>query len=111
MKITGQTVGTPTPRPDWAQDDPRKADFILNKPAALCYTKQSLTLEEMAQARANIGAASISDYDNNSGSLKGFFSFSVDEEGNLYILAEPGVAPNIKYDEVTGELYIEQQED
>ena len=32
MKIRGRTVGTTMPRPDWNQRDPRKADFILNKP-------------------------------------------------------------------------------
>ena len=32
MKIRGNTVGTTTPRPDWEQTDPRKADYIKNKP-------------------------------------------------------------------------------
>lgn len=32
MKITGNTVGTTTPRSDWNQADPKKADFIRNKP-------------------------------------------------------------------------------
>jgi hypothetical protein len=32
MKIRGNTVGTPTPRPDWNQTDPTKADYIRNKP-------------------------------------------------------------------------------
>ena len=31
-KIIGNTTATPTPRSDWAQTDPSKADFILNKP-------------------------------------------------------------------------------
>lgn len=31
-KIRGNTVGTTTPRPDWNQTDPTKADFIKNKP-------------------------------------------------------------------------------
>lgn len=30
--IRGNTVGTPMPRPDWNQSDPKKADYILNKP-------------------------------------------------------------------------------
>lgn len=111
MKILGQTVSTTTPRPNWAQNDPRKADFILNKPMALCYTKQDLTPEEMAQARANIGAASLSDYGDDDGAgLKGFFTFSVDEDGNLWILAEPGAAPEMEYDAETGALYIVQEE-
>ena len=32
MKIKGIPVGTTTPRPDWNQADPRKADYIRNKP-------------------------------------------------------------------------------
>lgn len=31
-KIRGNTVGTTTPRSDWNQDDPHKADYIMNKP-------------------------------------------------------------------------------
>ena len=32
MSIKGIPVGTTTPRPDWNQKDPRKADYIKNKP-------------------------------------------------------------------------------
>ena len=32
MKIRGNTVGTTMPRPDWNQTDPKKADYIANKP-------------------------------------------------------------------------------
>ena len=31
-KIIGNTTSTPNPRPDWAQTDETKADFIKNKP-------------------------------------------------------------------------------
>ena len=31
-KIRGNTVGTTMPRPDWNQTDPKKADYIRNKP-------------------------------------------------------------------------------
>ena len=31
-KIIGATVGTTSPRPDWNQTDPKKADYIKNKP-------------------------------------------------------------------------------
>jgi hypothetical protein len=31
-KIIGNTTATPNPRPDWAQTDPTKADYIKNKP-------------------------------------------------------------------------------
>ena len=33
MKIRGNTVGTTMPRADFAQNDPKKADYIKNKPA------------------------------------------------------------------------------
>lgn len=32
MKIRGNTIGTTMPRPDWNQTNPRRADYILNKP-------------------------------------------------------------------------------
>lgn len=32
MKIKGIPVGTTTPRPDWNQDNPQRADYIKNKP-------------------------------------------------------------------------------
>ena len=35
MKIKGNTVGTTMPRSDWAQTDPKKADYIKNKPSVL----------------------------------------------------------------------------
>ena len=34
-KIIGNTTATPNPRPDWAQTDVTKADYIKNKPSAL----------------------------------------------------------------------------
>ena len=35
MIIKGNTVGTPMPRPNWNQTDPKKADYIVNKPVYL----------------------------------------------------------------------------
>lgn len=32
MKIIGNTVGTPLPKPNWNQNDPTKGDYIKNKP-------------------------------------------------------------------------------
>lgn len=60
MKIRGNTVGTTMPRPDWNQSNPRKADFILNKPDAVLFAAQSLTEAQKDQARANIDAVSNS---------------------------------------------------
>lgn len=58
-KIIGNTTATPNPRPDWNQVDSSKADYILNKPYlddVIRSTAQSLSEDEKAQARANIGA-------------------------------------------------------
>ena len=43
MKITGTTVSTPMPRSDWDQNDPRKADYIKNKPDLSEYSKKTDT--------------------------------------------------------------------
>ncbi len=36
-KIIGSTTATPNPRPDWAQTDETKADYIKNKPDNFVY--------------------------------------------------------------------------
>lgn len=62
-KIIGNTIATPNPRPDWLQTDASKADFILNKPElndVIRHTEQSLSENEKAQVRANIGAGTSS---------------------------------------------------
>ena len=39
----------------------------------------------------------------------GFFTMSVDEDGNLYVVsADDGVAPNFEYDSTSGNLYVLQ---
>jgi hypothetical protein len=35
VRIRGNTVGTPAPRPDWNQSNPSKADYIKNMPECL----------------------------------------------------------------------------
>lgn len=37
-KIIGNTTATPNPRPDWLQNDPKKADYIKNKPDVVTWT-------------------------------------------------------------------------
>lgn len=54
-KIIGATVGTTLPKPNWDQKDPAKGDYIKNKPGVVTYTEQSLTDEQKARARKNIG--------------------------------------------------------
>ena len=86
MKIIGNTVGTTTPKPNFKQTDPKRGDYIKNKPslkalaekdvadkgdlatdvqasldkadAAVLSIEQALTEEQKLQARANMGAAS-----------------------------------------------------
>lgn len=41
---------------DWSQTNSSADDFIKNKPSVVLYSQQTLTLEQQAQARANIGA-------------------------------------------------------
>lgn len=57
MIIRGNSVGTTVPRADYAQTDPSKADFILNKPDAAISRAQSTadsakTTAEAALARS-----------------------------------------------------------
>ena len=56
MKIVGIPVGTPTPRADWAQTDPKKADFIKNKPDAEIQAAQKAA-EDAATAASNAQTA------------------------------------------------------
>lgn len=42
-KIIGVTVGTPLPKPDWLQTDPKKGDYIKNKPTGIGQGKDGLT--------------------------------------------------------------------
>lgn len=51
-KIRGNTVGTPAPRSDWNQTDPRKADYIANKPDIPKLQEQIEEAEAIAKGRA-----------------------------------------------------------
>ena len=53
MIIRGNTVGTPMPRSDYAQEDPKAADYIKNKPDAAIQRAQ----ESADQALAAVEAA------------------------------------------------------
>lgn len=57
MKITGITVGTNSPRPDWNQTDPKKADYIKNKPDLSGIKTAQNTAEAAAQAAGNAQTA------------------------------------------------------
>ena len=43
QKIYGITVGTPLPKPDWKQNDPKKGDYIKNKPESLGQGEDGIT--------------------------------------------------------------------
>lgn len=49
-KIIGNTTTTPNPRPDWAQTDETKADYIKNKPTlGTMATKSEVTKTDLAE--------------------------------------------------------------
>lgn len=73
-KIYGTIVGTTLPKPNWKQDDPRKGDYIKNRPKVVLYTEQKLTDEQKAQARRNIGACT---------GINGMVEVTHDGKGNV----------------------------
>ena len=61
-KIIGITVGTTTPRPDWNQTDPTKADYIKNKPSSVGGGDGYVLTAGDKQEIANIVIASLPVY-------------------------------------------------
>lgn len=61
-KIIGYTVGTTIPKPNFAQNDPKKGDFIKGRELLdakyLNVEAQELTEAQKSQVRINIGAPS-----------------------------------------------------
>ena len=60
MSIVGNTIGTTTPRPDWAQTDPKKADYIKNKPDLSGIERAQRTADDAATAAGNAATAANS---------------------------------------------------
>lgn len=62
MKIIGYTVGTTLPKPNLKQTDPTKGDYIKGKEILdekyIKVDEQTLTEEQKAVVRTNVGAAS-----------------------------------------------------
>lgn len=52
MIIRGNTVGTPMPRSDYAQEDPKAADYIKNKPDAAIQRAQKSADQALAAVEA-----------------------------------------------------------
>lgn len=62
MIIHGNTVGTTTPRADWNQTNPKRADFIKNKPTpdtTLSVAGQAADAAAVGQAIRNRAAVLI----------------------------------------------------
>ena len=57
MIIKGNTVGTPTPRANWNQNDPKKADYVIGKDAVDAAIKS-------AQDTANAAAGAVNQHGN-----------------------------------------------
>ena len=53
MIIKGNTVGTPTPRTNWNQDDPNKADYLKGKEDLQSQISNAQAAANNAQAAAN----------------------------------------------------------
>ena len=53
-KIFGNTTVTPSPHPDWNQDNPNKADYIKNKPTILLESKNLFDYGELYFRNARI---------------------------------------------------------
>ena len=59
-KVIGNTTATPNPRPDWAQEDPTKADYIKNKPSKVSQLENDsgyITSEDKIDVDARITTA------------------------------------------------------
>ena len=57
MSIKGNTVGTTMPRSDWAQTDPKKADYIKNKPDLSGIEEAQRTADAAVKAAGNAATA------------------------------------------------------
>ena len=66
--------------PDWAKAA-TKPTYTANEVGAVSYAQQTLTKQQQAQARSNIGAASAE---------QGIPSFSPQDSGKLVIINEAG---------------------
>lgn len=51
MKLMGNVAGVTVPRPDWAQTDPGRADFIRNKPDVEAVRALAAEGKQLAQQR------------------------------------------------------------
>lgn len=65
-KIIGNTTATPNPRPDWLQNDPKKADYIKNKPDVVTWTDvdNELNLESSNPVQNSIIAQHLNELEN-----------------------------------------------
>ena len=81
MKIQGNTVGTTMPRSDWAQTDPKKADYIKNKPDIQA---MQTAINNAATAASNAATAA-----SNAATAAGNAQSTANEAKNLAAAAMP----------------------
>ena len=87
MSIKGNPVGTTTPRPDWNQNNPKKADFIKNKPdipvidITLKQAGKAADAKAVGDALANLPSGNGGIYVG-SGDMPDGYNVQIDPSGN-----------------------------
>lgn len=81
MNIAGNMIGNPVPRPDWAQTDPKKADYINNKPDIQAMQE---SINNAATAASNAASAA-----SNAATAAGNAQSTANEAKNLAAAAMP----------------------
>ena len=114
MKIVGYTVGSPAPRPDWNENNPKKATYILNKPDIEKLEKDVNDFGAAAKSALDKATAAalalpiVTDTANNAlpkagGTMSGNINMSGKQVTNLPIPLLDGDAANKAYvDSVSG---------
>lgn len=92
MKIRGSTVGTTMPRPDWNQTDPKKADYIRNKPGV---TPESHTGFVCAAGNYNTGEVL---YERSENDPRSYIEFNFTTQGaRIRVYTKDGGKPSSNY--------------
>lgn len=82
MIIRGNTVGTPMPRSDYAQEDPKAADYIKNKPDAAIQRAQKCA--DQALAAVDAARAEAKAYTDAAQAEAGAYTDTAKAEANAY---------------------------
>ena len=115
MKIKGITVGTPMPRSNWDQEDPSKADYIMNKPSVVL--KRGTGQDSVEQAisdkwngtgnnpypqATNRGAVAMGKYTQATGKEAMAVNYSTKANGAKSFAANSSTEANAEYSAVFG---------